>query len=142
MPESSWAWRTPTVVQCVLPAIVAMMILFFPETPRFLLANDRREEAIAIMAKYHGDGDANSPIVQLQLQEITEDFARYRDENPWWDLRELFNTKAARYRLFMVICMSFFGQCECTTVSFLCQFADDMTREWKQRCQLLHACHD
>ena len=34
----------------------------------------------------------------------------YRDDNPWWDFRELFNTRAARYRLAMVILMSFFGQ--------------------------------
>ena len=84
--------------------------MFFPETPRWLLSKDRREEAIAIMAKYHGDGDPNSPIVQLQLREISEDFAAHTNSNPWWDLRELANTRAARYRLSMVILMSFFGQ--------------------------------
>ncbi|KAL1595938.1 hypothetical protein SLS60_009628 [Paraconiothyrium brasiliense] len=110
MPESSWAWRLPTIVQCILPGIVAVMVMFFPETPRWLISKDRREEAIAIMAKYHGDGDASSPVVQLQLREISEDFARFRNENPWWDLRELVNTRAARYRLMLVICMSFFGQ--------------------------------
>lgn len=62
------------------------------------------------MAKYHGDGDANSPLVQLQLQQITEDFSQTRNENPWWDLSELYNTRAARYRLAMVIAMAFFGQ--------------------------------
>lgn len=62
------------------------------------------------MAKYHGDGDANSPLVQLQLQQITDDFAQTRNDNPWWDFRELANTRAARYRLAMVIAMSFFGQ--------------------------------
>jgi MFS family permease len=31
-PESSWAWRTPTIVQCGLPSIVMALILFFPET--------------------------------------------------------------------------------------------------------------
>ena len=75
-----------------------------------MLAKDRREEAIAIMAKYHGDGDVNSPLVQLQLQQITEDFSQTRNDNPWWDFRELGNTKAARYRLAMVIAMAFFGQ--------------------------------
>jgi MFS family permease len=75
-----------------------------------VLANDRREEAINIMAKYHGNGDANSPLVQLQLQQITDDFAQARNDNPWWDFRELGNTRAARYRLAMVIAMAFFGQ--------------------------------
>lgn len=110
MPESSWAWRAPTLVQCGMPFVVMCLVMFFPETPRWLLAKDRREEAIAIMAKYHGDGDENAPIVQLQLREITEDFAVTRNDNPWWDFKELVHTKAARYRLLMVIMMSFYGQ--------------------------------
>ncbi|CAA9962223.1 hypothetical protein CFE70_005629 [Pyrenophora teres f. teres 0-1] len=110
MGDSSWAWRIPTIVQCILPTIVMAVIMFFPETPRWLLSHGRREEAIAIMAKYHGNGNPDSPIVQLQLHEITEDFARTRDDNPWWDFRELYNTRAARYRLAMVIAMAFFGQ--------------------------------
>jgi MFS family permease len=110
MANSSWSWRLPTLVQCIIPSIIMALVMFFPESPRWLLANDRREEAIAVMAKYHGDGDANSPLVQLQLQQITDDFARTRSDNPWWDFRELANTRAARYRLMMVIAMAFFGQ--------------------------------
>lgn len=71
---------------------------------------DRREEAVAVMAKYHGDGDENSPLVTLQLHEIQADMSVTRNDNPWWDFRELGNTPAARYRLYMVIAMAFFGQ--------------------------------
>jgi hypothetical protein len=78
---------------------------------------DRREEAIAVMAKYHGDGNPNDPVVQLQLREITEDMSVTRNDNPWWDFRELGNTAAARYRLYMVILMSFFGQWSGNNVS-------------------------
>ncbi|KAI1258324.1 hypothetical protein MGN70_001373 [Eutypa lata] len=78
--------------------------------PRWLIHHDRAEEALAIFAKYHGDGDPNSPLVQLQYQEIVEEYQLCRNDNPWWDFRELGNTKAARYRLAMVICMAFFGQ--------------------------------
>ncbi|CZR59914.1 probable lactose permease [Phialocephala subalpina] len=107
---SSWAWRIPTIVQAGLPSVVMVLILFFPESPRWLIAHDRREEALAIFAKYHGDGDENSPLVQLQYHEIIELLQQTRDENPWWDFRELVNTRGARYRLYMVIGMSFFGQ--------------------------------
>jgi MFS family permease len=86
------------------------MVLFFPESPRWLIAKDRREEALAIFAKYHGDGDENSPLVQLQYHEVIDLLHLTRDENPWWDFRELVNTRGARYRLYMVIGMSFFGQ--------------------------------
>ncbi|KAK1955650.1 general substrate transporter [Colletotrichum eremochloae] len=108
--NNSWAWRIPTLVQAGMPAVVMCCIMFFPESPRWLISHDRAEEALAILAKYHGDGDANSPIVQLQYQEIVEDNRLTKDENPWWDMRELFHTRAARYRLYMMIAMAFFGQ--------------------------------
>lgn len=85
-------------------------ILFFPESPRWLIAHDRQEEAKKIFARYHANGDENAPIVNLQINEILEQMKLYRNENPWWDFRELGNTRAARYRLFMVITMAFFGQ--------------------------------
>lgn len=71
---------------------------------------DRREEAQAVLAKYHGDGDLNAPIVTLQVHEIVADMAQARNDNPFWDFRELANTAASRYRLYMVIGMAFFGQ--------------------------------
>ncbi|OOQ85681.1 Lactose permease [Penicillium brasilianum] len=108
--KNSWAWRVPTLVQAGLPGVVLVLILFFPESPRWLIAQDRREEALDILAKYHGDGDRHHPVVQLQYHEIVEELSATRDENPWWDFRELGNTRAARYRFFMVIAMSFFGQ--------------------------------
>lgn len=108
--DNSWAWRTPTVTQAFLPSIAMVLILFFPESPRWLISQDRTEDALNILAKYHGEGDPNSPIVQLQIREIREQAERYRSENPWWDYRELVNTRAARYRLAMVIGMSFIGQ--------------------------------
>ncbi|KAH6679017.1 general substrate transporter [Halenospora varia] len=107
---SSWAWRIPTVVQAGMPAIVMVLILFFPESPRWLIAHDRREEALAVFAKYHGDGDENSPLVQLEYHEVIELLHQTKNENPWWDFSELVNTRGARYRLYMVIGMSFFGQ--------------------------------
>ncbi|KAK7455015.1 hypothetical protein Landi51_03224 [Colletotrichum acutatum] len=108
--KTSWAWRIPTVVQAAMPGIVMIFIMFFPESPRWLISKDRAEEALAILAKYHGDGDVNSPVVQLQYREIIEDHHSTTDENPWWQMKELFNTKARRYRLFMVIAMAFIGQ--------------------------------
>lgn len=108
--DNSWAWRVPTLVQAGLPAVVMCLIMFFPETPRWLIAHDRPDEALAVLAKYHGDGDPDSAIPQLQYREIVEENSLTRDENPWWDFRELVHTRAARYRLAMVICMAFIGQ--------------------------------
>ncbi|KAK6199133.1 hypothetical protein LQW54_010052 [Pestalotiopsis sp. IQ-011] len=107
---TSWAWRIPTIVQAAIPFVVMCLIMFFPESPRWLIHKDRTEEALAILAKYHGDGDQNSPLVKLQYTQIVEEAQATHDENPWWNYKELVNTRAARYRLAMVIGMSFFGQ--------------------------------
>jgi len=61
------------------------------------MAHDREEEAVKIFAKYHAEGDATAPIVTLQVNEIKEQMAMFRDENPWWDYTEMFNSRAARY---------------------------------------------
>lgn len=81
-----------------------------PQTPRWLMANDRHEAALAVMAKYHGEGDPNSPIVQLEYREMQEDISKTGSDKRWWDYRELFNTAEVRYRTMLVVAMAFFGQ--------------------------------
>lgn len=102
--HNSWAWRTPTVVQAAVPGIVALLVLFLPESPRWLIAQDRCEEAIAVLAKYHGEGDRYSPVVQVEFKEMREKISSETSSSDkvWWDYRDLFNTRAARYRLGLV----------------------------------------
>ncbi|MBE3047110.1 MFS transporter, partial [Candidatus Bathyarchaeota archaeon] len=100
--DNAWAWRIPTIVQAGMPAVVCCLIMFFPESPRWLISQDRAEEALAIFAKYHGDGDVDAELVRLQYREVVEDYAG-SDRKPWWDFRDLVDTGPARYRLYMVI---------------------------------------
>lgn len=108
--DNPWAWRIPTVTQAALPAIVMLLVLFFPESPRWLMSKDRTEDALAVLAKYHGDGDPNAAIVQLQYREILEDRELNPSDERWWDFRELVRDKQSRYRAWMVIGIAFFGQ--------------------------------
>ncbi|MCJ1306191.1 hypothetical protein MMC08_009009 [Hypocenomyce scalaris] len=107
---SSMAWRIPTWVQMVFSGIVIVFCLFLPETPRWLMAQDRHEDALDVMAKYHGEGDRNSPIVQLEYREMLEDISITGADKRWWDYRGLFNSPEVRYRSMLVIAMGFFGQ--------------------------------
>lgn len=44
-------------------------IWFLPESPRWLIANDRGDEAMDALRKYHGDGE-ETELVKLEYAEI------------------------------------------------------------------------
>ncbi|KAF2877000.1 general substrate transporter [Massariosphaeria phaeospora] len=104
------SWRIPLWLQMVFAGIVLVCSPFLPETPRWLIANDRHEEALNTMARFHGEGSRESPIVQLEYKEMVEDISVTGSDKRWWDYRELFNTREARYRTMLVVSMAFFGQ--------------------------------
>jgi hypothetical protein len=39
------------------------------------MANNRPDEALEVMTKYHGEGNRSSPIVQLEFREMMEDIS-------------------------------------------------------------------
>ncbi|SGZ22503.1 BQ5605_C022g09497 [Microbotryum silenes-dioicae] len=108
--SSNWAWRIPLIGQCVPACAVILSVMFLPESPRWLIANGRDDEARAFLVKFHGNGDPNSAIVELEWAEMVEDIKVDASDKRWWDYSELFKTKAARWRVFMVLVMGVFGQ--------------------------------
>lgn len=45
------AWRIPVGVQAVMPAAQLLGIWFLPESPRWLCAKDRGDEALRVLVK-------------------------------------------------------------------------------------------
>jgi len=125
--KSNWAFRIPIWCQLVSSVIVAVGVFFLPESPRWLVAQDRLDEARAILAKYHGEGIHSSiyrfssrlmqgvgqedhPIVNLQISEMYYQIQTDASDKRWWDYSALFKTRNARSRLICVMGMAFFGQ--------------------------------
>ncbi|TGO90228.1 hypothetical protein BPOR_0073g00030 [Botrytis porri] len=108
--NGSQAWRIPLWLQMTFSGIVFLLVLFLPESPRWLVANDRHEEALTIMAKYHGEGDRSSPLVQLELREMMEEISKTGADKRWWDFRELFDSREVRYRTMLTCAIALFGQ--------------------------------
>ena len=50
--QSTMAWRIPVWCQMVFAGLVLVSSPFLPETPRWLIANDRHEEALAVMVGF------------------------------------------------------------------------------------------
>ncbi|KIW81412.1 hypothetical protein Z517_04437 [Fonsecaea pedrosoi CBS 271.37] len=116
--NSSYIWRLPLAVQGLPSILILCFVWFIPETPRWLLAHDRVEEAKAVLVKYHGDGDPDSVVVRVELEEMMEVIRIDGADKRFWDFRELFNTRAARYRTFLVTCIAWFGQLDLPPTSY------------------------
>ena len=76
------------------------------------LSVGREEEARQIITYYHANGDANHPICDMEINEITrsleaEGMTTFRT---FFDLRVLFKSRARRYRLMLCMAMAWFGQ--------------------------------
>ncbi|GKT94885.1 lactose permease [Colletotrichum tofieldiae] len=87
------------------------------EQPRWLVANDRHEEAAKILTALHGETDPNHPIVQLQMKEMLAQISSEASDKTWWDYRELWNTHSARRRLICVLGMAIMGQASGNSLS-------------------------
>ncbi|KDN46946.1 hypothetical protein RSAG8_04023, partial [Rhizoctonia solani AG-8 WAC10335] len=108
--NSDWQWRMPLLFQALPAGIVFSFAWFIPESPRWLVRVGREEQARAILTKYHGNGDPNSPLVEFEMQEIKTMCELDGSDQVWWDLRPLFRTAADRYRSYMCLGMATFGQ--------------------------------
>ncbi|KAF7937715.1 uncharacterized protein EAE97_007511 [Botrytis byssoidea] len=105
----NWSWRAPSVVQA-FPSLLQMTFIWFvPESPRWLIAKGRNEQALKILADVHASGDQHDEVVQLEYQEIRQTLLLEREVegNPW---AELWKTPGNRHRLIILVSLGFFSQ--------------------------------
>ncbi|GJC86115.1 lactose permease [Colletotrichum liriopes] len=69
---STWSWRIPSILQGALPAVQFAFFYFVPESPRWLVAHGRTEQAKEVFIRYHAGGDASSALVDYEIKEIEE----------------------------------------------------------------------
>lgn len=104
--ESTWAWRLPSLLQCITSLFQACVVLFAPESPRWLISKGRVNEAVAMLTKYHGGGDPDSALVRFELAEIHASLeAEKAQRTVSW--LEFCRTKGNRQRLY-IACTSGF----------------------------------
>lgn len=105
-----WSWRIPALLQAFPSIIQITFIWFVPESPRFLIAKDRPEEALAILAKYHANGNAQHSTVQFEYREIKETLAMELEAKKQSSYLDFFRTKGNRYRLAVLISLGIISQ--------------------------------
>lgn len=74
----------------MLPAVIlAIGLLFLPESPRWLARKDRWEDCHRVLTLVHGHGDPNSPFVSLEMAEIKQ-MIEFERQNADVSVKELF----------------------------------------------------
>ena len=108
--DNNYSWRIPLIGQALACVIVMISVFFIPESPRFMMANGREEEALAFLVKYHGNGDPNSRLVRLEIEEMREGIKLDGIDKTWWDYRPFIQSHSGRWRITQVLMISIFGQ--------------------------------
>lgn len=83
--DSNLAWQIPVILQAFACVIAMVGVFFIPESPRFLMANGREDEAIELLVKYHGNGDPRSKLVALEVEEMRAGIRQDGADKRWWD---------------------------------------------------------
>ena len=106
---NDWSWRLPSFLQAV-PSIIQIAFAFaVPESPRWLVSKDRSEEALAILIKYHGEGDASNELPHVEFAEITRAL-EMENESRRRGWVELFQTAGMRRRSLVAAMLGLFVQ--------------------------------
>ncbi|PSN67618.1 general substrate transporter [Corynespora cassiicola Philippines] len=113
--NGDWAWRIPTLLQGALPTLQLLCSYFLPESPRFLVAKGKPEEARQLLVKFHAAGDTSSPLVALEMLQIEEAIRLERDAEKK-NLIKVLSNPANRRRLVVVLILAIAAQWSGNTV--------------------------
>ena len=107
--QSSWAWRIPSAVQAFPSLLQIFLVLFAPESPRWLMAKGRDQEALRILAYYHANGNEQHPLVLFEFDEIRNalESEKIQKQTGWL---QLIATPGNRRRMRIAIAIAFFSQ--------------------------------
>jgi Sugar (and other) transporter len=100
--QSTWAWRMPSAFQGLFALLSILVLPYIPESPYWLIYNDRRQEALEVIALTHADGDLEDPAVLLRFKEISDTLEWERSSGKTTSLKEVVKTKSNMRRVMLV----------------------------------------
>lgn len=97
---STAQWRIPLGIQ-IFPAIVLGSLIFlFPESPRWLIDNNKEELGLRTLARLHANGNIDDPWVRAEYSQIQESIT-FEHEHEAKSYKELFTDTACFRRVFI-----------------------------------------
>lgn len=104
-----WSWRAPCLLQAIPSLFQIVFIWFVPESPRWLIAHGKSEQAKQILYKYHAQGDTSDELVEVEFNEVQQTISLEQEyEKGSWS--ELWSTPGNRHRLIILVFFGLFSQ--------------------------------
>lgn len=79
-------WMIPVGITMVFPVIVLCGVPFIPDSPRWLIYNGRKEEAIKSLRRVRPQADIDAGICELEVDAMIEAFKTTPEKGSWLDL--------------------------------------------------------
>ncbi|KAF2870760.1 general substrate transporter [Massariosphaeria phaeospora] len=103
-PDNDGQWRTSLGIQIIPAAILAALILIFPESPRWLIDHGKPNEGLRTLAQLHSHGDINDAWVRAEFDQIQEAIT-FEHEHEAQSYVELFTDRSCFRRLFIAVAL-------------------------------------
>ncbi|EPS34049.1 hypothetical protein POX_a00968 [Penicillium oxalicum] len=105
--QNSWSWRVPCLLQVLFPSLQLVALLIMPESPRWLVSKNRQGEALAMLTRYHGNGDIHDEMVQEEYDQICASIHAEADQKAASKWSAFFKTRGDIHRLTICILLGF-----------------------------------
>jgi MFS family permease len=97
--ESTWAWRTPSLFQATFSILSIVTLPFIPESPRWLVAQGRFEDARMSVAQTNSNGNVMDQASTAIYKQIVDTLAWEKKEGHTMSIKEIFKTPMSRKRV-------------------------------------------
>lgn len=105
--ENTWSWRIPCLLQIFYPSFQLFGIWIMPESPRWLVAKERQGEALAMLIRYHANGDVNDLVVREEYDQICSSISAEADMKSSSRWSTFFKSRGNIHRFVICILLGF-----------------------------------
>ncbi|QKX63227.1 uncharacterized protein TRUGW13939_10396 [Talaromyces rugulosus] len=107
--SGGFQWRFPFAFQCLPALIILIGIFWLPYSPRWLLEQERDEEALAVIKRLHGHQGEDDTVIRGEFYQIREQlrFEKAQYVAGWSDL---FTRANNRKRIILAVLVQAFTQ--------------------------------
>lgn len=133
---NTWSWRIPCLFQMLYPIFQLLGLWFIPESPRWLVSMNRKEEALAMLIRYHANGDQANMLVQEEFDQICANITAEADDKSASRWSFFLKSRADVHRLSICILLGFMQEWTGNGMSSHGIFA-----VWKLFLSLPSRCH-